>query len=287
MQRDAATHPVEQFKQLIAERGVVVLKNVTRLPSYGVTYASENLVIALCHQGYSRAEYDTQLVEFHPHEISIMYPKHTILGLETSEDYNATLVIVSSEFLSTLQHRSTYHYQLEYQKRPAFKLNDEQYEATVSVIDAMEGISKLKTPARDALLADALSLFSQILDEYRFHENGELPEWDKGEKLFYRFYDAITQHFHESHEIKYYANLLCLTPKYFAALIKQETGKSASEWIANYLMIQAKTMLRSRTDLTIQEITERLGFPEQSSFSRYFKQQTGITPREYRISKIN
>jgi len=252
------------------------------MPAYGVPYISPHLVIGLCHRGEVILEYDMLPREFHANEITVVYPNHILKVHSSSEDYLATIIVISKDFLKNLQHRSSHRYQLEYQKRPAFLLSDEQFKVIVSAIDVIEAISNLNSPLRDTMLANVLDTYSQLVDVYRFHEKGDLPEWNKGERLYYRFYEAITQHFHESHEIKFYANLLCLTPKYFATLIKKETGKSASEWIAEYIIIQAKSLLTTRNDLTIQQITERLGFPEQSSFSRFFKQQTKMTPREYR-----
>ena len=65
-------------------------------------------------------------------------------------------------------------------------------------------------------------------------------------------------------------------------LIKQETGVSAGEWIDRYVVLQAKALLNRMRNLSIQEITDRIGFSEQASFSRFFKRNTGISPKEYR-----
>ena len=78
------------------------------------------------------------------------------------------------------------------------------------------------------------------------------------------------------------ADLFCLTPKHFATVIKEHTGINALQWINNYVIIQAKTLLRSRQQMTIQQIAHHLGFQDQASFSRFFKSQTGVTPTEYR-----
>ena len=286
MKSDSNHHPLEHNKKLIEEKGVVVFRNITNMPRYGVPYVSPHLVIGLCHRGTVELDYDLQPAEFHANDISVVYPNHILKIHHSSEDYLATIIVISKDFLKNLQHRSSHRYQLEYQKRPEFRLGEEQFKAVESAIDVIDAISDLASPRRDSMLANMLDTFSQLVDEYRFHERDNLPEWNKGERLYYRFYEAITQHYHESHEIKFYANLLCLTPKYFASLIKKETGKTASEWIAEYIIIQAKSLLTTRSDLTIQQITERLGFPEQSSFSRFFKLRTKLTPREYRNSQI-
>ena len=67
-------------------------------------------------------------------------------------------------------------------------------------------------------------------------------------------------------------------------MVKEISGRTAGEWIENYVTVEAKVLLRS-TDLTIQEIASRLNFTNQSFFGKYFKHQTGMSPSEYRKSE--
>ena len=83
----------------------------------------------------------------------------------------------------------------------------------------------------------------------------------------------------------YYARMFNLSPKYFSTLIKSEIGIGASECIDRYLTLQAKTLLTDRQHLTIQQIGYMLGFNEPTSFSRFFRQRTGLPPSEYRERK--
>jgi AraC-like DNA-binding protein len=74
---------------------------------------------------------------------------------------------------------------------------------------------------------------------------------------------------------------LSLTPKYLSQIIKASTGKSANEWIDEYVMLEAKALLKSTT-MTIQQISDELNFPSQSFFGKYFKRCEGVSPKEYR-----
>ena len=82
----------------------------------------------------------------------------------------------------------------------------------------------------------------------------------------------------------FYARQLCITPKYLTTLIKRISGLSVSEWIDNYVIIEAKTLLKYST-MSIQEIAYYLNFPNQSFFGKYFKNHTGMTPTAYRLGK--
>ena len=102
------------------------------------------------------------------------------------------------------------------------------------------------------------------------------------QQLLYRFQNAVVTHYQKSREVQFYANLLCLSPKYFGSIIKEQTGIPAGEWITRYVIVQAKSLLRHSTNLNIQQISYQLGFPDPAAFTRYFKANTGMSPKEYR-----
>ncbi len=70
----------------------------------------------------------------------------------------------------------------------------------------------------------------------------------------------------------FYARQLCITPKYLTTLIKRISGLSVSEWIDNYVIIEAKTLLKY-SNMSVQEIAYALNFPNQSFFGSYFKRK--------------
>jgi AraC-like DNA-binding protein len=74
-----------------------------------------------------------------------------------------------------------------------------------------------------------------------------------------------------------------MTNKYLSALLKQETGMTALEWIEKYVVLYAKSCLSSTT-MTVQEISDELDFPSQSVFGKYFKRVEGVSPKAYRQS---
>ena len=134
----------------------------------------------------------------------------------------------------------------------------------------------------DNTVEDFLLLLRSNFEGYRDEFRKSALEDNADSNLFNQFFDAIVEHYKENREVNYYAQLLCLSPKYFGNIIKQETGMSAGYWISHYVTTQAKMMLRSRRDLSIQQIGDDLGFDNQAIFSRYFKHVVGVTPSEYR-----
>lgn len=91
---------------------------------------------------------------------------------------------------------------------------------------------------------------------------------------------AINDHTRE-HLVGYYADKMCVTPKYLSKIVKEASGRSVPEWLNELLILDAKNMLR-HSDMTIKEISSSLNFPSQSFFFRFFKNHTGQTPTQYR-----
>jgi AraC-like DNA-binding protein len=79
----------------------------------------------------------------------------------------------------------------------------------------------------------------------------------------------------------FYADRMCFTPKYLSKVIKENSGKSANSWIDDYVILEAKAMLKS-TNMTVQQINDELNFPSQSFFGKYFKRIVGVSPKEYK-----
>lgn len=102
-------------------------------------------------------------------------------------------------------------------------------------------------------------------------------------KMFFEQFMALLDQYHCSQRsLKFYADRLYITPKYLSAVIKEVSGRSAAEWVDDFVILEAKTLLKF-SDLSIQEIAYRLNFSTQSFFGKYFKHQTGMSPSDYKI----
>lgn len=99
--------------------------------------------------------------------------------------------------------------------------------------------------------------------------------------LYNAFVCLVAQHYREAHDVTFYADKLCITPRYLSQITDNVVGKSPKQIIADYLMSEAKSYLDT-TRLTIQEIADKLGFSSQALFCKFFKKQEKTSPSEYR-----
>ena len=281
-------HPIVAFNAEIEKRGVLLIEDVERLPSpdmSDVPFVSPHLVIVICHQGYSIGEYDMKPIKFSAHDFSLVYPDHPILSKETSADYCSTLLIISTSFYNNLRPRLTYGNSLLFHSQPLFHLSEEHYLCICDALRLLKSVISFDIPSRKEITLGILDVIAYLVDNFRQTDDiaeNQHPKTTDNNLLFKKFYDLLALHYKEHREVQYYAQLLCLSPKYFGSLIKKEMGISANQCIAHYVIIQAKTLLHYRPDLTIQQISHQLGFDDSMSFSRYFKTCTEISPKEYR-----
>lgn len=107
---------------------------------------------------------------------------------------------------------------------------------------------------------------------------------NRKEDVLLKFISSLYKNYREEHEVNYYAEQQCLTSRYFSAIIRDQSGKTPSQWIAAALLVEAKQMLR-QSSKSIKQISEILHFPNQSYFGKWFKNLTGIGPLEYKNGK--
>lgn len=113
---------------------------------------------------------------------------------------------------------------------------------------------------REDMNHDALARFERLLDDYLYSDTAAK--------------EGIPT-------VKYFADKICLSPNYFGDLVKQETGKTAQEYIQLKMITVAKERMLEPAD-TIKQISESLGFQYPQHFIRFFKRQEGCTPKEFR-----
>ncbi|MDE5731029.1 MAG: helix-turn-helix domain-containing protein [Alistipes sp.] len=104
---------------------------------------------------------------------------------------------------------------------------------------------------------------------------------DRQTELFHKFISLVHDHCAREREVAFYADRLCISPRYLSAIVRRITHHSAKELIDRTVIMDIKVLLQS-TSLPIQEIAYRMHFPDQSYLGRYFKKHTGLAPTLFR-----
>ena len=274
-------HAVLELERVKQEKVVMADESALPVTLANEVFVSPNFVISLCHKGSCKADFDMRPIEFKQHDIAVMLPDHIIGHGECSEDYSTTMIVIDREFFDQLTNREAFSGYLKYKNHPTYHLNEEQYSQINTLLATLRLVIEIDHPKRIESLANLLDILFYALTDYRGEESTDKDE-QRNTYLFNAFYDLLIDNYQQHHEIAWYAERLCLTPKYFSGVIRQITGKSAAQWINEVLILHAKRLLYTRRDMNIQQIAYELGFKGNANFCRFFKDQTGLRPSEYR-----
>ena len=271
-----------QARDNCLEHDIVVLDNVRAAPLLDTEYHT-HYYIGMCLSGYMLGTYNYRPTEFKAGDICWIMPDHVISHNYVSDDYSVLSVYISKRFYEKFKQHGAlgkFHYPM---RAVILSLTLEQFGVMVDGFRMMAKLSTLDHPQRDEMLTTMCRMMATLGDEFIIQQHHEFAEQlTPHEELFERFYELIVDYYRESREVAFYADKLALTPKYFAKVIKQTTGMTATEWINRYVLVEAKWLLRHDRGKNVQQIAYLMGFTEQASFSRFFKTYEGVSPTEYR-----
>jgi AraC-like DNA-binding protein len=165
--------------------------------------------------------------------------------------------------------------------RPASQLDTQSMRTIMRYLDLIEELMQKEKPNRQTTILHLIrSLVSFLYGFFADSLSSQKP-LSRAEELTGRFLSLVDQCCHEHHDIKWYADELHLTPTYVANVVKQVTGSTAGDCISEILIRKAKSLLRTST-LSVQEISDRLGFQNQSHFGTFFRRAVGVSPKAFR-----
>lgn len=268
----------------INKEGVMVVRGEALLPLSPAPHISQHLIFSLCLQGTLEGRYDMIPMTFSEHDMTVVMPDHLLARISQTPDYRCVHIVVAKTFFKEIRFRNPYHFHLQYHSTPVVHLDDGQFATMKHLISVLETATGMEGEKRNEMCAAVIDLIGEFLLEYRRKAGMSADAQAPNLRLFDRFYEAITEHYRESREVQFYANLFCVSPKYFSTVIRQATGAAPSDWIARYVLVKAKMLMRT-TDFSMLRISQELGFPDQTSFTRYFKSNAGYPPSAYRAKR--
>lgn len=276
----------EEAYHALEKTEVVVLRDIPDYnPVYGMDIVSKYLTVIICHSGSARLLYDMQEVHFTANSIAVILPDHIMRPLESSPDYRVTFILHSNAFCDELKiQRLTRDYD-KFHLKPSCHMADEEIAFFIKSLDVFEHLcnsSPQHYPLRHEMLIAQSNVMVEIINTCRREMDKDAPIMTRNQMVFQEFANLLAARYREQHEVAFYAEKAYLTARHFSVIIKDVVGISASDYIEQYLATQAKNLLSTRPDLTIQQISSYLGFAESSSFCRFFKRLTGLTPKDFR-----
>ncbi len=181
-------------------------------------------------------------------------------------------------------YRATWQEALTLVERPVVTLSEGKMQVAENLYQIAQQAERMTDSRyyRPMMRAVVQAFLYMIADVVNHRERDDENEgMSQKERLFKQFVSLLWASGGKNRKVDYFAQQLCITPKYLATLVRESSGKTPLEMIHRYTANMIAQRLRS-TNLTVKEICTELEFPNESFFGRFVKQHLGCTPREYR-----
>ena len=213
---------------------------------------------------------------------------HILDDIRIGKNFEGYALIISDKFVLSIVEDMQIIKKLSTSSRisPLLMLDNDKLQLITEIIERIKrGIKAKDHILQKELIKNEVSNFileiANLSYKKRYKNENDAYKEDSKDNIIQNFIMLILGHCKEQHEVSFYAKELCITPGHLSRVLNAFSGKSAMKWISDALISEAKILLR-KPGTNIQQISEELHFGEQSSFSKFFKKHTGITPIEYR-----
>jgi AraC-like DNA-binding protein len=266
---------------------IVLFENIEGLDTSGYFYL-QGLVLFLIEKGHSTIEVNTTTYDLEKGCIFVAFPGQIIHVISISDDIKPLCIACSMDMMNDLMSQVKDSLQLfQHAKQSPFQKRDgedfEQIKKSFRHIQEKIKVTKDNRYHYQIIKNLVISTAFECLDILT--EKCIEPQGSNRKKaLFNAFLQKVEEEHRENHSVKHYADELFVTPKYLSTVVEEMSGKSAKQWINEYIALDAKVLLQS-TQKDIQEISNDLNFIDVSFFGKFFKRMTGMTPKAFREKK--
>lgn len=204
-----------------------------------------------------------------------------------SEDFTGKMILISRKF-SQESIVGLYHlwpYLLDVYRRPVIHLSDdERMNLRILHDELTRRLAVQDNPYLPDTIIAMMRIFYYDICHILSGRSQNTPDTEGKTRLysiFDQFMHLLSKNFKKERNVTWYSEQMCLSPKYLSEVIKEISGRSASGWISAMVINEIKTLLRN-TDYSIKEVAQIMNFHNQSFLGKYFKNYTGVSPREYK-----
>ena len=240
--------------------------------------------IIFCRKGTANIEIDLIPYEIVANTQLIIIAGSIVHNISNSDDFKISYITFKHEVYdeATAQLEPSFTFFLK--EYPCVQLGEKRINKMNYLVEAMEDFYNEKTNCfRVKIFKNNIQSF--LLDVYdktrTLFKIDKSEEVGRREELFIKFIHLIHKYCPQQREVGFYAGKLYITSRYLSSITQNVADKSAKYIIDKHAIQRIKIMLKY-SNMSIQDISYELNFPDQSFFSRYFKKHTGMSPLEYR-----
>ena len=246
------------------------------------------ILMALCRKGHAQYTIDTCQHVVVPGDLLFISERHILDNYKASPDFECMGIVLSTLFYhGFVQNVKNVSSLLLFSKNnPVVQLTPQEVEVYSNYYQTIrkkmaDNQHHFRTDLVKALLLAMFYDMSNVI--WRVEQKGTRAQ-SRADVLFASFIGLLEEHYRKERRVSWYAQQLCITPKYLSEIIKHVSKRTPNEWIDSYVILELRVLLKT-SPKSIKEITKELHFPNQSFLGKYFKEHVGVSPSEYRRSQ--
>ncbi len=265
--------------------GLILTDRISEAPIPQSSTRLNFILMAMCKKGKAQYSIDTRQQVVKPGDLMFVSERHVIDNYEASPDFECLCIMLTTEyyhgFVQDVKNVSSLL--LFSMNNPVVPLTSKEIQVFTNYFETIrekmaDTSHHYRSPLIKALLLAMFYDMSNVI--YRVERQGNRKH-TRAEAIFAHFIRLLEENFRTQHRVSWYAEQLCITPKYLSEIVKKISLRTPNEWIDSYVILEARVLLKNTTK-SIKEITDELNFPNQSFLGKYFKEHVGVSPSEYR-----
>ena len=276
---------------VICQYSEALLELSDDMPFHGDTMSNPHkfdFFMFVCHTAGS-AVVKIDMAEFvldNPRNFIKLGPGQIVSMEKVSEDFDADIIIMSKRFVEGLMVFVNGSIPMRFNVSRGVPVEHIEGESEKNIASdilykAVRNILRDKSnPFRLQVVQHIIMALFYSSEKVRELETNDVAR-SNADVITKEFLKHVKENFRRERQLQFYADLLCITPRYLSRVVKECTGASAAEWIERAVVLEARALLKS-TNMTVQQISDELNFPSQTFFGKYFKRRVGMSPKEYR-----
>lgn len=281
---------IKETKDLIkelTENDIALFDNITETPADEFRF--DGYMVILCLEGTATCRVDDKVFSIARNDLFLSYPSLFVKNAMTSIDFRCIVFYMSTSYFESIflvgsPYGTLWDVKQVLLHNPCMHLSQDEADGMVESHKLlMSKMQRKEMPHYKEVVKLMLQSMIYEFADFMDIKLKDLPklQFSSAVNLFKRFLQLVQQYTPNHRDVRFYAGLLCITPKYLSAVCKNNSGQTASE-IINLNARESIRKMLGNSEKTIKEIAVAAGFENLSFFGKYVKRELGVSPREYR-----
>lgn len=255
------------------------------VPAPDVPKRLDCVLVGMCLKGEARYTVDTEERSVKSNDVIIVSEGQVLNNVWMSDDLSGIAIMMSVNFLNEVVQgvHDLSSLFLFSRTHPVFGLRADEVDNILTYFNLIkskvaDSDHHFRSDVVRSLMAAMIYDISHVM--YGVRQGGDKKQ-TRAESIFTEFILLVEQNFRTERRVSWYAEQLCITPKYLSETVKGVSRRTPNEWIDKYVTLELRVQLKN-TSKSIKEIARELRFPNQSFLGKYFKEHVGMSPSAYR-----